>query len=340
MAIEIESSSDTVEQVTEALAKSIEIDEAPAATEEEEKPVVKPPRAKEEPAEEEPAAETEEEEPTEEEAVVEEEKPKKPAPKHVPLSRLNEEIRKRKAAERRAEAAEASEEPAPEVKPGVDTKPQTYCGRTKPTIAEFQADPEKYPDPYASHADAVGEWYADERDAKREFESRATAAAKAREEETALFKSTLPKTLERRPDYHDIVTGSDVRIHAEIERFVYESEIGPDMLLYFVENPDEAEKLNGMRTRSRAVAMLELEEKLKEEIGVEEPEAEEKPAAKKIVPPLKKEVSKAPLPPSRLKPAGPGPKTLQELAGPVDKVGVDLDFNPAYEKAVKAKRGT
>lgn len=334
MAIEIESSSDTIEQVTEALAKSIEIDESqPDIEEKEEKPPAKPPKAKEEPADEEPAVETEEEEPAEE-AAVEEEKPKKAPPKHVPLSRLNEEIRKRKAAERRAEAAEASDEPAPEVKPAMEAKPQTYSGLPEPKIEDFTSDPEKYPDPHAAFVKKNGEWNRAEARAEAAFEARQAEAIKARDEEMAGFKKQLPKTLERRPDYTEIVTGSDVQITTLMEKFVYESEIGPDMLLFFVENPDEAERIRLLRPRSATVAMLELEKQVQAEIGEEPAEEKEKPVVKKSPP------SKAPPPISRVKSSGPGPKTLQELAGPVDKVGVDLDFNPDYEKAARAKRRT
>lgn len=344
--VEIESSSDTVEQVKAAMASTVEIEESPAEeTETEKKPPTKE-KAKEEPEPEAGETETEEEE-TEEEteekpdkAEAEEEKPKKKAtPTHVPLSRLNEVIRKVKTLER--QLAERDEEPEPEVKTVAETKPQTYCGRPKPTIDDFTKDPEKYPDPYATFAEAYGDWKVDESDAKREFDGRQKAVAKAREEEDALFKATVPKTLERRADYNDVVNGSDVMIHDDMVKFIKQSDIGPDLLLYFVEHPDEAERVRTLRSRAQSAEMFAIEATLKEEFGITDEVEEEAVPPKKVIPPPKKKlVSHTPPPPNRLKPAGPGPKSLQELAGPADKQGIDIDFNPAYERAVKARRGS
>lgn len=342
--IGIRSTTDTPEQVKEALGpiSGIRIDDAPET--EEEKPPVE--GEEEAPETDETKTEEEEEAPAEEgEEDAEAGKPKKKSAVMpvVPRARLNEEIRRRKALER--QLAERDEEPAEKTpeKVAAETRPQTYCGRAKPTIDTFTSDPVKYPDPYAAHADAVGEWYADERDAKREFEGRLTAAAKAREEEVALFKATIPETLKRRPDYNDVVSGSKVEISTLMEKFVYESEIGPDVLLYLVENPDEAERVRNLRPRAQSAEMFALEATLMEEFGIEEGEEEETPPPpKKAVagPPLKKSVSKTPPPPSRLKSVGPQVKDLQQLAGTTDRESGRVAYNPAYTAAVKARRGT
>lgn len=340
--IGIRSTTDTVEQVKEALGPvtGIRIDNSET---EEEKPSVETEAVDGSTA----ADETETEEETEEEkeareaaeAEAAEEKKAKKAMPLVPRARLNEEIRKRKELER--QLAEKDDEPET-VKSAAETRPQTYCGRVKPTIDVFTADPTKYPDPYAAHAEAVGEWFADERDAKREFEGRVTAAAKAREEETALFKATIPETLKRRPDYNDVVNGSDVQVSTLMEKFCYESEIGPDLLLYLVENPDEAERVRNMRPRAQSAEMFALEATLMEEFGIEDEDDEEvvPPPKKAVVPPPKKTVSKAPLPASRIKSVGPQPKTLQDLAGTTDRESGRVEYNPAYTQAVKARRGT
>ena len=121
--------------------------------------------------------------------------------------------------------------------------------------------------------------------------------------------------------------------------FVYDSEVGPDMLLYFVENPKEAKRIGNLRSVGQAEALIELQTKLKAEIegDTEEGETEEPP--KKTIPP-KKTVSKAPLPPSRLKATGPGPKSERELAGPEDRTGIDIEFSPELERLERAKRQT
>ncbi len=347
--IEIETSTDTVEQVKAALEPTIEIEESqPEETEAEAKPVVKPAKEAAQETETETEEETEETEEAEESAEEEEEtvKPKKAAPPTVPRSRLNEEIRKRRDAESRLEEARRSK-PAAATKeePAEEAKPQFYCGRPKPMIKDFLDDPEKYPDPYASFGDVMGEWHADERDAKREYETRRAEAEEAREAQVAPYKALLPAMLERRPDYLDVVKASDVQISAPMQDFCWNSKIGPDIFLHFAENPEVAGEIMAIGTiRGQGRAMDALEAELAAELGVDLDETEEeqpKPKAKTkaAAPPPKKIVtSKAPPPIVPLKPAGKGPKTLQELAGPEDKTGIDIEFNPEYERAVKAQR--
>lgn len=353
MAIEIETSSDTPEQVKAALAKTVEIDETPAAKEEEPADKAKTPKteaAKEEPAEEEAEESEEDEESTEEP----EEKPKPKAGKAasedmVPRNRLNEEIRKRKAAETRlAEAsAPAPRREAVEEEPAAAKTPQNYCGRPKPTLNDFLRDTEKYPDPHEAHADAVGEWYADERDAKRDFEARVAEVARITEERTEAFRKAIPAALERHPDYNAVVKGSGVIISERMETFAYESEVGPDILYHLSLQPEEAERIRSIRTnRGQDKAMEELEQKLLAEIKETDEEAEEKPASKtpKAGAPKKPEgstkstVSGAPTPPARIKSNGPQPKTQRELAGPEDRAGVDIDYSPEFEKGARARR--
>ena len=329
--IGIRSTTDTVEQVKEALGPVTGIRIDNSQTEEEEKPAEE---------EETPVAETETEEETEEqreareaaEAEAAEEKKARKAMPLVPRARLNEEIRKRKELER--QLAEKDDEPAP-VKTVAETRVQTYCGRPKPTIDDFNKDPEKYPDPYATLADKSGEWHADERDAKRAFES-------AVEAEIATFRDAIPETLKRRPDYNEVVNGSDVQISQNMKKFMYQSDIGPDMLLYLVENPDEAARILNMRERAQSAELFALEATLMEEFGIEDETEEEvvPPPKKTVVPPPKKTVSKAPIPASRLKSVGPQPKTLQDLAGTTDRESGRVEYNPAYTQAVKARRGT
>ena len=339
--VEIESSSDTVEQVKAALGAAVEIDESPTEeTETEKKPPVK--EEAEEAESEEGETETEEEEAEEEEAEAEEEKPKKKAPPtHVPLSRLNEEIRRRKTLER--QLAEKDSEPEPEVTAVAEVRPQNYSGKPEPKIEDFQSDPVKYPDPYASLIKEHGAWTREEARAEMAFEQRRDAFVAKREEETKLFKESLKVTTALRPDWDSVMKANkDVGVNTEAQAFMEESAIGSYMLLYLVEHQDELNEINSMRKRQRDAAMTELETALLAEVaelqGEEVVEAE-KPGVKKVTPPPKKKlISQTPPPANRLKPAGPGPKSLQDLAGPVDKQGIDIEFNPEYERQAKARK--
>jgi len=354
--IVIETSTDTVEETKAALAQSgIEVEESPA--EEKEKPAPKdkkeekdPKPAKEEEAEEEPVAEeTEKEEAgegepeAEEKAEPEKEKPAKKTPNPtVPRSRLTEEIQKRKDLERRL-AERDREKPPAKTEATEPEVPTTYSGKPEPTLADFESKPDKYPDAYAALIKAHGDWSREEGRAQARFEQQQEAQEAARRELTANFNKNLKETIKRIPDYQEIVDSSPVEISGLMERRVYKSPVGGDMLAHWAQNPDEAADIVAMDLDEQAFAIAELETRIKADIKTrskgEEEEAEEETPPKKASP-SKKEVSKAPLPPNRLKPAGPGPKTLQELAGPPDKTGIDIEFNPEYERAVKARRST
>lgn len=337
--IEIESTSDTPEQVATAMGATIEIDESPTGeTETGKKPPAK--EEAEEPESEEGETKTEEEETEEEPAEkADKEKPKKADPMPVvPRAKLNKVIARVKELER--QLAEKDNEPEPEAV--AEVRPETFSGKPEPKIEDYTSNSEKYPDPYATLVKEHGAWMREETRAEIAFEQRRDAFIKRREEETKLFKASEKVTLQIRPDYNSVMKANkDVEVHPEIQAFLEDSEIGSYGLLYLAEHQDELQSLNSMRKRARDAAMTELETTLLAEVKElqgDEAEPEEEPETKVTPPPKKKLLSKAPLPANRLKPAGPGPKSLQELAGPVDKQGIDIEFNPEYERQTKARR--
>ncbi len=351
MAIEIETSTDTPEEVKTALGATVEIEEgSPEEQAEEEEQPEKPaarkaPKAKEEPAEE-PETDDEEEDDEEEEPEEEatEKKPKKQTPM-VPTARLNEEIRKRRDAEARLAAKETprKEEPAAE------ERPKTFSGKPEPTMEEFMVGVDKFDDDAKekarqAHLKAVRQWDREEARAEAIYDAKVQEANERLTELRSDFEERKTAFAEQEPLYEELVPSSTVMLSDQQTNFVLDSEVGPHLLLYFVQHPKEAETIRRMKGRSQAAAMLTLEAEVMEEYGVEL-EAEKPPvrvkapkATETVTPPKKPITSKAPQPPSRIKSAGPGPKTEQDLAGPTDRVGIDIDFNPAYEKAVAARR--
>ncbi len=337
--IEIETSTDTVEEVKEALGATVEIEES----EEVETPAPKKPAKVDPPAEseeEEPAAEVD----TEEESEEEEETPapKKQVPQTVPRARLNEEIRKRKALE--AQLA-AKGEPKDETPAAEETRPETFSGKPEPQEAEFMVGVDQY-DPAAvnkalgEHRKALRAWDREEARAEAAYEKQLEDQKRIQDERTENFRKTLPATIERLPDYQDVVgAATDVMLSGVMEDFVFASTIGGDLLYHLAQNPDEVSRIASIRTmRGQNAEMEKLETELLAAIG--EPEEEEETPKAKTPPPLKKTISRTPPPPSRIKPAGPGPKSLQELAGPADRTGIDVEFNPEFERADKARRKT
>lgn len=348
--IEIVSSSDSVEQVKEALrADGIEIDDTVA--EEEQPPAKTPEKVATKPASESDGEVDEEAAAGEEETPPKEEKPKKPVPAMVPRARLNEEIEKRKAAERRLAAGTppAKEEEEPEAETPASA-PQFFSGKPEPQLDTFTKDVDEFDakamaQAVSKYTQAHHGWSREEARAEATYNVKQAEIIRANEAKVAPFREREEATIERRPDYKEIVAASDAFVSAAMRDFMYESEIGPDMSLYFAEHPKEAKRIVALGGKSQPQAMRDLEAKIQSEIETptEEgaaDEGDETPPAKVIPPkkPTAKTESKAPAPASRLKPNSPGPKSMSELAGPPDRVGVDIEFNPEYEKAYKAGR--
>ncbi len=346
MSIEIETSSDTVEEVQEAFGSAVEIEESQPEEGEEQTPAEEPGSQEGETTE---VGETETDEEREEREAAEAEAAEaaeagktKKAPTTVPVSRLNQKIRevqrlRQQLAERR--------EPEPKPEP-VAERPLTFSSKTEPTIEDYLNKPDKYPDPYSALVKDHGTWVREETRAEMAYEQRQAEAKAQFDAQTELYREVLPEALKRYPDYAEVTNGSKVNISENMKFFAWDSEIGPDLLYHFALNPEAAEEIASLPTARRQNAAMEaLEETLKAAITEEfgEP-AKAKPGAKKTVAvPLAakpKQKMPPPEPTKRLKPAGPGPRSLRELAGPEGSEGIDIDYSPEYAKAVKAQRRT
>ena len=130
------------------------------------------------------------------------------------------------------------------------------------------------------------------------------------------------------------------------------SRLDVDILIHMVDRKDHAQWLEGLSdpTFIDGILFADIDrdwDVVKRAIkaggtvaDLETEEPEEKATAPERKGPPKKTASTAPLPPSRIKSTGPGPKSEQELAGSDARTGVDIDFNPDYEKTVKARNTT
>lgn len=85
------------------------------------------------------------------------------------------------------------------------------------------------------------------------------------------------------PDFEDMVGSADVAVSNEVRDAIFESEVGPRVLYHLAENPDIAEKLNGMTV----TAALRMIGKLEAQFETEKKTEELKPVVTK---------SKAPAP--------------------------------------------
>lgn len=373
-AVEIETSTDDVEDVKDQLGGEVEIDESTEESTEEPEKTEKPkapkvgkeakPKAE---TEEEEKPESEEEETTEEEPEKEseekpddktkgKEKPKvddKDVKESVPRARLNAEIKRRKDAERRLERLEAQEdEPEREVEIDKPEEPEFFSGIAKPKLADFMKGVDKFDAEAVAEAtgkftETFTEWAGKEAEAKADYRAQQRELKRQQDERNAVYQESQDRSREIHEDYDQVVKGSKVFVSGVMEAFMYESELGGEISYFFAENPKEAKKIVAIKSqRGQNEAMFALEATLREQTAsddeTEKGEDETETAPKKVIPPKKPitRPSKAPPPTTPVKGGGGGPRSLQELAGPEEKVGVDLEFNPEYEKAYKAGRRT
>lgn len=187
-----------------------------------------------------------------EEAKEQEEPQKKPKEKlerrFSDLTRQREQAR-REAAEERQRREE------------LEAKLREFEARSKPQQAP-SADEKPRPDQFADafeYAEKLAEWSANQALKNRE---KAEAERKQQEERNRTIQSWQKKLAAAKaelPDFDDMVASSEVMVSDPIRDAIIESDVGPKLLYHFAENPELAEKLNGMSVASalREIGRLE-----------------------------------------------------------------------------------
>ena len=225
---------------------------------------------------------------------------KKPA-----SERIGELTRDKRQAQREAEEARREAEHWRQVALG--KKPETEAQPTQPqpgdqpkkTLADFNGDIEAF-------ADHLADVKAEQAIKRRES---AEAEGRQREEAQKVVKSYRDRVEawnEANPDsdYDEMVTNGNLKISGPMADFIIESEIGPQIGVYFHDNPDEAAKIFAMQGTQRDRALARLETKLSA------PSADE-PA--KSIPPAPPQITRAPPVPRQVQggKTGAGPSTVE-----------------------------
>jgi len=223
----------------------------------------------------EPTEEVVQSEPSgEDEAKVTEEK--KPNPK---LERRFSQITK----ERESAREEARRER--ELRESLEAQLKELQTKGQPTAepkVETEPKPEQFTDMY-EYQQALIDYRVDQR-LMEEKQKEANARAEAERQQVI---NTWAKRVEAAkaeiPDFEDMVGSADVAVSNEVRDAIFESDVGPRVLYHLAENPDIAEKLNGMTV----TAALRMIGKLEAQFETEKKTEELKPVATK---------SKAPAP--------------------------------------------
>jgi hypothetical protein len=217
-----------------------------------------------------------------------------------PISeRMSELVSQRKAAE--TEAQQAKREAAE-----LRARLEAMSAQAAPVKEEPRPDRSKFASD-EDYIEAVAEWKADQRLAKREQEQ---AEARAKAERDQLVKGWQDAQQRARAeieDYDDVIKVSDVQLPGHLHQAILESDVGPHLAYYFAKHPDEAKRYASMSPTKSLRELGRLEDRLTED--------DDQPAAKPS-PKAEVEKSKAPPPITPVKDgraADPGPaKSFEE----------------------------
>jgi hypothetical protein len=198
-----------------------------------------------------------------------------------PISeRMSELVSQRKAAE--TEAQQAKRESA-ELRARLDA----MSAQAAPVKEEPRPDRSKFASD-EEYIEAVAEWKADQRLAKREREQ-AEAKAKAEREQLATnWQKAQERAKAEIDDYEAVIKASDVQLPGHLHQAILESDVGPHLAYYFAKHPDEAKRFAGMSATTALRQLGKLEDRLADDSDDEPaPKASPTPAVEK---------SKAPAP--------------------------------------------
>jgi hypothetical protein len=128
-----------------------------------------------------------------------------------------------------------------------------------PEAAE-EPKPEQFSDMY-EYAKALTDYRVEQRlQEEKVRESQAKAEAE-RQKVINTWADRVKAAKSEMPDFEDMVGSADVVVSNEVRDAIFESEVGPRILYHLAENPEIAEKLQGMTVTSalRAIGKLEAQ---------------------------------------------------------------------------------
>ena len=171
------------------------------------------------------------------------------------------EIRFEKITKQREEArAEAQRER--EARESLEAKVRELEGRSKPEKVEASEEPrpEQFTDMY-EYAKALTDYKVDQRLAEEKQKEAQAKVEAQRQEVINTWAKRVESAKAEMPDFEAMVGSADVVVSNEVRDAIFESEVGPQVLYHLAENPELAEKLQGMTVTSalRTIGRLEAQ---------------------------------------------------------------------------------
>jgi hypothetical protein len=194
------------------------------------------------------------------------------------------------------EAARAEAQTEREARQQLEAKLRDYEEKAKPKAEpkfEEEPQPNQFSDMY-EYAKALTDYRVEQRmNEEKQKEVQAKVQAE-RDKVINTWAKRVESAKSEMPDFEDMVGSADVAVSNEVRDAIFESEVGPRILYHLAENPEIAEKLQGM-TLTRALATIG-----KLEAQFEKTEPQTKPTVGR---------SKAPAPINPIKASANGPIT-------------------------------
>lgn len=138
---------------------------------------------------------------------------------------------------------------------------------TKPTVDQFED--------YGEYVEALTDWKAEQAVAKRMAED---STRKVGEVRVQTFQERQTEFAKTTPDYVEVMRNSTAPIASHVIEAAQESDVGPQLLYHFAQNPDVLDRINRMdeRQANREIGRLEAT------LGTSKASAAPAPATKKV----------------------------------------------------------
>jgi len=171
------------------------------------------------------------------------------------------EIRFEKITKQREEAREEARKER-EQRESLEAKVKELESRNQPQKVEAAEEPrpEQFTDMY-EYAKALTDYKVDQRLGEEKQKVEQAKAEAQRQQVINTWAKRVESAKAEMPDFEAMVGSADVVVSNEVRDAIFESDVGPQVLYHLAENPDIAEKLQGMTVTSalRTIGKLEAQ---------------------------------------------------------------------------------
>ena len=171
------------------------------------------------------------------------------------------EIRFEKITKQREEAREEARKER-EARESLEAKVRELESRSQPQKAQSTEEPrpEQFTDMY-EYAKALTDYKVDQRLGEEKQKVEQAKIEAQRQEVINTWTKRVQSAKSEIPDFEEMVGSADVTVSNEIRDAIFESDVGHQLLYHLAENPEIAEKLQGMTitTALRTIGKLEAQ---------------------------------------------------------------------------------